>query len=74
MKNSKQFANELNKSIEMEIYYTPRIGSNESIEIFNENPTIQDIKDLYTKAIEKNYKRRLYNATSWRNDKHCSFS
>jgi len=47
MKNSKQLANELNKSIEMEIYYTPRIGSNESSEIFNENPTVQDIKDLY---------------------------
>ena len=64
MKNSKQFANELNKSIEMEIYYTPRIGSNESTEIFNENPTIEDIKDLYTKALEKNYKRDIDQRTT----------
>jgi DNA replication and repair protein RecF len=64
MKNSKQLANELNKSIEMEIYYTPRIGSNESSEIFNENPTVQDIKDLYTKAIEKNYQRDLDQRTT----------
>ena len=64
MKNSKQFANELNQSIEMEIYYTPRIGSNESTEIFNENPTIEDIKDLYTKAIEKNYKRDIDQRTT----------
>jgi DNA replication and repair protein RecF len=64
MKNSKQFANELNKSIEMEIYYTPRIGSNESSEIFNENPTVQDIKDLYAKAIEKNYQRDIDQRTT----------
>ena len=64
MKNSKQLANELNKSIEMEIYYTPRIGSNESSEIFNENPTVQDIKDLYTKAIEKNYQRDIDQRTT----------
>jgi|TARA_B110000263_G_scaffold141741_1_gene123054 DNA replication and repair protein RecF len=57
--NSKEFALEFNDQINLDIKYIPKIGSGIDSKIFNDNPSLKDIKDKFENSLKKNLLRDI---------------